>query len=62
MKNLNYEITSLSFYEKLFLPILIFLPMKDEVDFIKKFKFSSLLLHLQFIIFFIPKRILMIII
>ena len=56
MRKLNYQSIKLSFYEKLVSPILIFFPMKDEIDFLKDFDFSKLKIYLKFLIFFIPKR------
>lgn len=57
IKKLNYKSINLSFFEKLIMPIIVFLPLKDEIDFIKDFKFSNLTIYLKFFIFFFPKRI-----
>ena len=57
IKKLDYKSINLSFFEKLIIPIIFFLPLKDEIDFIKDFKFSHLTIYLKFFIFFFPKRV-----
>ena len=59
---LNYKNLKLTFLEKLTLPFLIFLPLKDEIDFLKDFKLSEIRIYLKFIIFFFPKRLILLLI
>ena len=55
MKTLNYETYKLKLYEKFFYR-LYFLPLKDEIDFIKDFRISKSINYIKFLIKYFPKR------
>ena len=56
IKCLNYESIKINTLEKFYTPILLFLPMVDEINFLKKFKLSKFLIYLKFLVFYLPKR------
>lgn len=59
MKALKYTNLKLSTLEKFFYPIILILPLNDEWKFIKKNFLKPNFLLLKFIIYFFPKRILL---
>ena len=54
MKTLNYETYKLKLYENF--TDYIFLPLKDEIDFIKDFRISKSINYIKFLIKYFPKR------
>ena len=57
IKEFNYTDIVHKNYNHMFFLLSIFLPLKDEIDFIKKFNLKNFILYLKFICFFLPKRI-----
>ena len=53
----NYKKNKLSLAEKIFLPLIMLLPLDDELNFLKKFSLKNIKIYFKFITFFFPKRI-----
>ena len=56
-KGFNYTKNKLSLAEKIFLPLIMLLPLDDELNFLKKFSLKDIKIYFKFITFFFPKRI-----
>ena len=54
---MNYEKIQLTTADKIMLPIFCFLPMEDEIDFIKNIEIKHWKIFFKFLIFYLPKRI-----
>ena len=57
LNKFNYKKDKLTFTEKFFLPLIMLLPLDDELNFLKKFSLKNVKIYFKFITFFFPKRI-----
>lgn len=55
-KTMDYEIIETNIIEKILMPFIMFLPMEDEINFLKNFSIKNFLVYLRFLIYFFPKR------
>jgi hypothetical protein len=53
---LDYKNIKLNIFEKFLIPLIIFLPLDDEIHYLKEFKFKNTILYLKFLLSYLPKR------
>jgi len=56
LKTLNYKQTKVKFFEKILIPIILFKPMKDEIEFLKKINIREFAIYFKYLSYYLPKR------
>ena len=54
---LNYKQIRVTFIEKILIPFILFRPLKDEIEFLKKINLRDFAIYVKYLSYYLPKRI-----
>ena len=54
---LNYKRIRVTFIEKILIPFILFRPLKDEIEFLKKINLRDFAIYVKYLSYYLPKRI-----
>jgi len=57
LRTLHYEQIRIKFIEKILIPFILFRPLKDEIEFLKKINLRDFAIYVKYLSYYLPKRI-----
>ena len=57
LRTLNYKQIRVKFIEKILIPYILFRPLKDEIEFLKKINLRGFTIYVKYLSYYLPKRI-----